>query len=235
MGLNVLVKRGCVSSTALEIEETDDLPTVSGMIRAVLITYNDMPVIKRAVESVYDQVDEIIAVDGRFEDFPQVNHRDYSTDGTIEYLDSLEKVRLLIMPPRKEVDKRNLYLVGDVGDWYLHLDTDEEWIGKVTYNPDVDMMISPMKRYHVNQWMERIRLFKHTEGLHYNKKHYWLHDRYGKTYALLDRCGGGYKFDKHKGTKLIHYENERTPERVRDKRKYYKILVKEEGRIKEVI
>lgn len=53
------------------------------------ICYNDgLGAIKKMVHSIPVHVTKIF-IDGRFPDFPQINGSDYSTDGTIEYLDSL--------------------------------------------------------------------------------------------------------------------------------------------------
>lgn len=203
------------------------------MLYGVLITYNDMPHIKTTIESIYDKVDMIVAVDGRFLDFP--SNADCSTDGTIEYLRSLDKVSLVIAEGKTEVEKRNLYLVGSVGDWYLHLDADEEWVGDVKWEPDVDMMISTLRRKKPKQFMDRIRLFRHVEGLHYDKKHYWLFDSHQRTFAILDKPGQGYKAGRHDGVKIIHHEDVRTPERMSEKKQYYRALCKIENRIREVV
>lgn len=206
------------------------------MLYGVIITYDDFPHIRTTVESIEDKVDEIIAVDGRFRDFPGDN--DYSTDGTLEYLYSVPKVRVVLATGLSEVEKRNVYLVGTEGDWYLHLDADEEWKGAVQL-PDADMLIALMKvnasihkRYPL---MKRIRLFRHVRGLHYEKKHYWLHDEAGRTFALIDRPGNSYKAEMTTDVKMIHHERERSPERHEMKRRYYRGLYKREMRIKEYV
>jgi hypothetical protein len=201
------------------------------MIYGVMVTYNDWPTIQRAVESIVDKVDSIVAVDGKYIDFP--GDTPHSTDGTLEYLHSIEKVTVIMASDLMEVDKRNRYLVGSDGDWYLHLDADEEWVGDVRWGAGTDMMITPLRRKQPRQWMNRVRLFRHTEALHYAKKHYWLFDRYGKTFALLERPGEGYRAGVSQ-SHIVHYEEERSAERKQAKRRYYKILYKRESAIKEV-
>jgi len=207
------------------------------MIIGVMITYNDMPHIIDTIESMYDKVDVIIAVDGKFRDFPELYGSDYSVDGTIEHLQSVDKVQLVLQSNLTEVQKRNLYLVGSDGDTYLHLDTDEVWQGSFRAPVDADMVIcplkfnvSPHKKYRI---MNRVRVFKHVPGLHYHAKHYWLRDRTNKTFALVDRPGNAYKAEKFNDIKIMHNEEIRDGDRMSAKKKYYKILHKTENRIRE--
>jgi len=199
-----------------------------------MITYNDWPHIQQTIDSVYDQVDEIIAIDGKFQDFPQLGGNDHSTDGTLEYLLRLPKVRTVVATGLTEVEKRNKYLVGDVGDWYLHLDADEEWVGMIEV-PDADMLVTWLKREKPRFMMQRMRLFHHVPGLHYAKKHYWLHDGHNRTFALIDKPGSGYTANVTNETKIIHHEFARTPERHSEKKQYYRALCKIENRIWEEI
>ena len=100
------------------------------MLVACINCYNDWPLIKECVESIYDQVDRIIAVDGRFINYPKGNW--YSTDGTIEYLTSLEKVELIFAAGLLETEKRNVYMdMLKPGDTVLVIDGDETVKGKI--------------------------------------------------------------------------------------------------------
>ena len=200
------------------------------MIYGVMICYNDMPTIVKTIESMYPLVDEIIAVDGKYIDFDYPG--DYSTDGTTEYLESVDKVRVIYAAGLQEVEKRNKYLIGEVGDWYLHLDADEVWEGPCEI-PLADMGISALhqlKSGHTNG--KRIRLFKHTDGLHYEHKHYWLKDRQGQTFALLEKPGNKYFAAEIEG-KIIHHDIDRPRGRVVPKRQYYRMLCKRENPIRE--
>lgn len=203
------------------------------VLYGVLITYNDASSIKTAIESIYDKVNAIIAVDGRFKDFPQIGGLDYSTDGTLEYLRSIDKVSLIMQTGLSEVDKRNLYLVGSQDDWYVHLDADEEWLGDIDIPKEADMQIAWMQRPTPRHFLKRIRLFRHVPGLHYENKHYWLKDKNGHTFALLDKPGNKYKAETLQTVKLYHDEESRNVERVSAKRRYYKVLSKFENRIRE--
>jgi hypothetical protein len=204
------------------------------MLFLVMVTYNDMPFVQTAVESVYDRVDHIIAVDGRYKDFP--GDEDFSTDGTVQYLRSLNKATVFFAPGMTEVEKRNEYLVGRKGDWYLHLDTDEEWTGDIKI-PDADMCIcwmavdtTPNRNFHN---MKRIRLFRHVDGLHYEDKHYWLKDQHGQTFSRIEKPGHAYTAFDCGEVHLLHHEGYRSPERFSAKQKYYKTLYKVENNIRE--
>jgi hypothetical protein len=201
------------------------------MIHGVLVCYNDYPLIKKAVESILQFTGSIIAVDGRYSDFP--GDTDYSTDGTTEYLESVDKVRVIYAAGLQEVEKRNQYLIGEVGDWYVHLDADEEWVGPLEI-PDTDMGIVKLRRSVPQHYMDRVRLFRHVEGLRYEGKHYWLRDGEGRTFALLEKPGDNYLAAMLDNNLIIHHGEQRTPERMAAKRRYYKILTKRENPIREV-
>ena len=94
-------------------------------IVAGLIHYNDLPSMKRTIQSIYDHVDYIIAVDGKFSLREGVD--DYSTDGSNEYLQTLKKV-IIKKFTGYEQDKRNIYMEEATklkADAILIIDTDE--------------------------------------------------------------------------------------------------------------
>ncbi len=202
------------------------------MFRLVMITYNDMSLIQQAIESVLHLVDEAVVVDGRFEDFPQLDGSDVSTDGTLEYLDGFRNVHVIEAPNLSEVHKRNCYLVGCVGDWYLHLDADEVWEGPVPDRKCVDAFVSDFYREHPMYKIPRVRLFRHVDGLHYADKHYWLKDGNENTFALLGNVGQSYRA-AHGG--VIRHQTGRTRIRNSAKARYYRILRAREDKIKEYL
>lgn len=208
----------------------------TAVLRLVVITYNDWPLIQRCVSSCYDWVDEVVAVDGRYADFP--GEMDYSNDGTVEYLMDLDKCHVIFASGLKEVEKRNLYLVGSEGDWYIMMDADEEWVGPpFSPDPQLDAYVTNHKREYPIHEMDRVRLFKHVPGLHYAGKHYWLRDARNRTVALVGKVGKSYRWEKlkdHRGY-IQHHELKRPPERQRAKNAYYGILRKRETKIKEFL
>jgi len=142
--------------------------------------------------------------------------------------------RIIFASGLQELEKRNRYIVGSVGDWYLHLDADEEWTGPLEI-PKADMGIVKLERSIPIHMMDRVRLFRHVQGLHYAKKHYWLHDSKERTFALLEKPGNHYKGKRLEKNLIVHYGEDRLPERVSAKRKYYRVLSKRESPIKETL
>jgi glycosyltransferase involved in cell wall biosynthesis len=96
-------------------------------IYAAISAYNDADVLPAALESIKGAVDRIIIVDGAYEGFPLQGGDFKSTDGTLELARATGAV--LIKANRiwaDQTDKRNRYLqVGQPGDWYLVIDSDE--------------------------------------------------------------------------------------------------------------
>lgn len=206
------------------------------MLIGVMIVFNDMPHLPDTVNSIINKVDRIVAVDGRFRDFPADNP--LSDDGTREYLFGLPKVELIDAPDLYEHEKRNKYLIGKEGDWYLHLDADEEWIGDINI-PEADMVLCNMRSNappasRFPEIIKRIRLFRHIDGLHYANKHYWLKDKDEKTFALLSRPGRAYSMHVDSDTNIVHNCYKRSPERIMQKRKYYRKLIRRENQFREI-
>lgn len=81
-------------------------------ITALIITYNEMGYIERCIESV-SFADEIIVVDS------------YSSDGTYEYLKSLDHVKVLQHPFENFTLQKSFALKQASNDWVLFLDSDE--------------------------------------------------------------------------------------------------------------
>jgi hypothetical protein len=92
---------------------------------AGLSYYNDLESMKRTIESLLDNVDYIICVDGRYS--LRVGE-DYSTDGSTEYLESLGEKVIVKKFVGYEPDKRNVYMEEASrlhADALIGIDTDE--------------------------------------------------------------------------------------------------------------
>jgi hypothetical protein len=108
------------------------------------------------------------------------------------------------------------------------------WHGPLTM-PDADIGIVRLKWRRTGNWMDRTRLFRHVDGLHYEGKHYWLKDGSGCTFARLEKPGRAYTAARLPAENWIeHFDENRPPERQTLKRSYYKILMKRENAIREV-
>lgn len=74
-----------------------------------IITYQDKPGLIRLFKSIYEYVDVIIIIDGRYPDWGTDDMPKFSTDGTKEMCDSLSKVKLhFLYGP--QIEKRSKYL-----------------------------------------------------------------------------------------------------------------------------
>jgi hypothetical protein len=161
-----------------------------------------MPILKQCIESVYDQVDKIIAVDGKYKDFP--NYSWYSTDGTIEYLSSLDKVELVFAADLFEDDKRNVYMdMLKTGDTVLVLDGDEVVEGNIRKLP-LGTDIGLVQLGEPNRKYKRLatRFFKYRRGLRHNGIHFiitidgkWFNNRCHALNGFRERNINTFKID----------------------------------------
>ncbi len=206
------------------------------MLNLVLITYNDMPLLRNCIESVLGHVDRIVVVDGVFSDFPhEGDDLGYSCDGTLEYLTDLEaEVRLAVVPFLSEVEKRDLYLIGEPGDWYLHLDADE-WVEnpqELGALPEADVGLCYMSWENQSHWYPR--LFRHVEGIHYEGLHHRLVDGEGNHFVDIYGTGTGYTSERH-ALRIAHDRSRRSARRQKDKEAYYARLTEREKHVKEML
>ena len=198
------------------------------MLIATIITYNDYPLIKTCIESIIDKVDRIICIDGRYTDFPEVD-LDYSTDGTLEYLKSIDKVELMF---RKgdEVSKRNFYLMQvSNGDTILNLDADEVLIGSIP-KLETDFGIIEINDGVSNNRQKRAtRFFEYKDGMEYKNCHYMLHYQ-DQEMNGLKRVFKPFTFIEIKDFYIQHNYHLRPGPRQYYKNIYYKQLIQKENK-----
>jgi hypothetical protein len=185
-----------------------------------------MPLVKDCVESLYGQVDKIIAVDGRYVDFP--GDCDYSNDGTLEYLKSFGRLQVIIVSA-SEVEKRNAYLEPlEDGDIVLNLDSDEVLVGKI---PKLisDFGIIELLDGHCNRVQQRAtRFFRYREGVRYQNVHYTLYHKGRQINSLKKIVNPGFSYEQVKDFKLLHNWHKRPQLRQHYKSLYYKKLLQNE-------
>jgi len=197
------------------------------MLIGCINCYNDMPLIVQCIESIYSQVDRIIVVDGSYIDFPGSGS---STDGTIEFLDSIEKVQLITTIGLSEIQKRNKYLepLSD-GDIVINLDSDEVLVGNIP-TLDCDFAIIDLKDGHSKHIQRRAtRFFKFRIGMHYENVHYtlyWNGKIINKLHQVINK---DFTFEYIKDFYMIHNWHLRDELRKHNKSIYYKKLVKLEA------
>jgi len=197
------------------------------MIYGCIITYDDWPLIKDCIESIYNKVDRIIAVDGRYADFP--GDYDFSTDGTLEYLDSLDKVELILLTGVDEVAKRNTYLINcNDGDTILNLDADEVLKGSIP-ELNADFGVIDLHDGHSKHIQKRAtRFFKYRKGIEYKYCHYTLYFQNKIINKLHEVINKDFSFEFVKDFYLIHNWHNREGIRKHHKSIYYKHLVRSE-------
>ena len=190
--------------------------------------YNDMPLIEDCIESIYDKVDKIICVDGSYDDYP--NGSGLSIDGTIGYLESLDKIDLITVKGATEVEKRNLYLTKcNEGDVIINLDSDEVLIGNIP-SLNSDFGIIDLYDGHSKHIQKRAtRFFKFKTGLHYENVHYTFYYNGQIVNKLHEIINKDFTFEFIKDFYLLHNWHLRTDKRKYDKQIYYKQLVRKEA------
>lgn len=143
------------------------------MLFGVMSIFNEAATIRQCVESFPDCVDRIIVVDGAFADFPHKHF--HSTDGTLEILQDMDKVDIIYAPGRPwrdQVEKRNRYLIGKDGDYYLQLDGDELWWGSLPWK--LDAMAYKIKIVRTDRVLAPywgVRLWRHRGKMEYRGCH----------------------------------------------------------------
>ena len=205
-------------------------------IVATIVTYNDYPLIEDCIESIIDKVDKIVVIDGKYKDFP--GEYSCSWDDTIEYLARVQKDNKIVLRFVSDVDevtKRNIYFqyLKD-GDLCLNIDADEVLVGDLpTLKADIGMVRigeDGDRRRH----RRTNRLFRYRTGLHYWGKHTLLLDKDNKVFAHLDKAGKDYTVQDDR-VEFLHNNHKRSYDRKKDKKAYYKILMKREAKVNEPI
>ena len=99
-------------------------------------------IVKRSIESIKDHVRYIFAIDGKFEFFN--SEQDLSSNEVRDYLKSVQKVKLIDYPNRKESEKRQVYLNmcnECMSDFLLVIDADEYITDETNWNTVYDDLI----------------------------------------------------------------------------------------------
>ena len=188
---------------------------------ACMITYNDMPVLRESIGSIYNQVDHIIAVDGKYSDFPGDDW--LSTDGTFEYLNGLDKVTLIAGGGYLEHEKRNLYLSHvNNGETILVLDADEVVVGTLC-EPKADIGLVKFKDGTFTKHLAT-RLFRYRENFLYRGVHYVLQDADDKPFNGHSRAEKPFTSEHIDSFYIQHRQHGRSDERKFDKKQYYRKL-----------
>lgn len=175
--------------------------------------YTEERMLPGCLESIETVVDRIVVVDGAYECFPYPPGIPYSTDATLD-IARCYGAQIIECPQEAWVDqpkKRSAYLVGEAGDWYLHIDADERFVGRLPAPGDLD----PTRTYKMRVVWSRqpmsiwaMRLFPHLPDMRYHGSHnaLWSGDR------LIGRTREAFPIES---ARFVHLRDQRSPERLK--------------------
>ena len=213
-------------------------------IIATIIFFNDEPeLLLKALESVKG-ADQIVLVDGPYADWPH-GGKLKSDNALIDLMrnwgfknKSLKIINSPTIPFPHQINKRNEYLIGNEGDWYINIDADEElrfhggmdfaslkamlqslpkniaWLEcNLVFRPDMENGLYPTGR----------RIFKHLKGIHYAETHAKLWDGDGNRTALEqgEKTTGPNDGIRSLGLDIYHNKIHRSKERLHLQGQYY--------------
>lgn len=170
---------------------------VGWRVVACLNVWQDLRALQMTMPTWYDHVDHVIAVDGAYAGAPA--EQCASTDGTVEYLEGLDKVKLIRAPKDgfwpSQVEKRNAYTKKlDPGDLAFVVDADEYITGAECLRQlgplDVGWVQYRKDIYAKTQNFPR--LFNGAILPHYQGRHYWVE---GDRGPVTDCQVGGPGYD----------------------------------------
>lgn len=183
----------------------------------VISAYNEIDFIRGAVRNLLDICDRVVVVDGAYHDFTLDNGDHHSTDGTVEVAKSMGA---MVIPAKSEpwkdqVEKRNQYLIGENGDWYLYLDADERFFGDprpcIAECTGYGLQVRIESTNPIPMWY--LRIFRHFDGIRYHGAHNAIH--YGDHLVIEEQ-------EQRAGSVWIeHFSYFRSEPRKRARAKYY--------------
>ena len=165
------------------------------MIVGLMSVYNEGQFIRGAIKNLREYADRVIVVDGAYADFPIINDSHKSTDQTLAVAreEGAEIIEAGNNPWKDQQTKRNQYLIGNVGDWYLMLDADERFFGQLPIpRQNDDAFRIAVHMAYMTPPTYYIRFFRHQPGIHYWGAHNLLFD--GRLQLIDERTApGAYK------------------------------------------
>ena len=190
-------------------------------IVAFFSIYDEFIMLPDAVESIKDYVDEMIFVDGRYKGFPGATPA--SSDGTVEYIKTLEKSKYYVADGLEEWEKWNLmFEFADPGAWIIMLGGDNVMSGAENLK-NLEGRTTPLVQIDVssNMWT---RIFKNDGKGRFWHAHF-LFEYDGKRFSLLKPN----EFTSIlPGVRIDNNSWQRDNERKEQMSKYFELLNKQE-------
>jgi len=195
------------------------------MIIGCVSVFEEERFIRQCIRNLMDlPVERIIVVDGAYEAFPVLCGQ--SRDRTVEIAAEFPEVEIIECPAgrkwKDEIEKRNAYLVGKSGDWYLVNDGDELAEGRLPERLEGCGFNVPIN--HDGARTKYFRLFPHVAGLHYFGAHNLL--------FVGDQFINPAGFPAAPELSFLH-RNRRDPDREMLQARYYAELVEKERPVRE--
>lgn len=159
-------------------------------IVACLNVWNDLPALRRTIDSWRPFVDHMIAVDGAYD----TSDHGLSTDGTREFLAGFPNVTLLDAPGVNQCEKRTRYLeAGQSGDYLVIIDADEALTDARTLRnlPVCDVGWVRVRSTLYQREYGQPRILRWRAGLHYWGRHHWIYER-DQLFCTHQYGGTGY-------------------------------------------
>lgn len=149
------------------------------MLIGCVCAYNEAGLIGGAIESLFAVgCDRVIVVDGQWQGFAP-GEPYHSTDGTQQIAAELgaQVIDPVGQAWSSQVEARNQYLVGELGDWYLVCDADERCHGTLPpLNDDSNSYWVELKGSVGSGPISGTRLFRHAgQTIRYYQRHYLIY------------------------------------------------------------
>lgn len=139
-----------------------------------LNVWNDLPALKRTIDSWRTYVDHIIVVDGAYD----TSEHGLSTDGTREFMSSFPNVTLIDAPGMDQCAKRTKYLeAGRSGDYLFIVDADESVTNAahlVRALPVCDVGWIRVRSSLYTREYGQPRIIRWQPHLEYRGRHHWI-------------------------------------------------------------
>jgi len=173
-------------------------------LHALINLYNDRQFLAACLESIHDQVDQIIIADGAYKLYYEEYYahdssaKPYSTDGSLEIIKGFRDLPELNMIQKPEdacwsnqIEKRTALIDAvPLDDWFIIIDADEMLMGDIQEGMeqiyDSGCIVASTPLWIPGTDVDRLRrewhprIFKKQEGMRYDGTHWHLRDKYDR-------------------------------------------------------
>ena len=203
--------------------------------------YDDEPeLFENALRSVIG-ADQIVCVDGPYSDWPH-GGKLQSDESLIKIANACgaKVIKAPKIPWKHQIDKRNAYITGENGDWYLTIDADEtvQFIDGHGWKTLKNFLVDSGNKAgacaikwnyakHLGNkkgsYFTGRKLFKHVDGVHYKNHHAYLYDKYENRLKTEtnDVVVSKYTLLTFSGLVVNHHKTDRSQRRLDLQSRYY--------------